>query len=87
MTPSEEIGDPGHVCDDCATTCADVERMAKENAQLRRDLEVARSALMAAQLHLLVRPHMRMPEAEANLKAFISAALSGSLGEAPKEQP
>lgn len=40
MTLTEpEDYDTGHCCDDCATTCADVERMAAENAQLRRDLE------------------------------------------------
>lgn len=40
-----------------------------------RELERLREALMAAHLHLMVRPHMRLSRAEENVKALIRAAL------------
>jgi hypothetical protein len=44
-------------------------------AQLEAEMVHLRNALRAAHLHLLVRPHMRMPEAEANVKETIRIAL------------
>ncbi len=46
--------------------------------EVREAIEGLRSALRAAQLHLMVRPHMRMPNAEENVKAAIRAALEGA---------